>query len=505
MVNIASKEKLYGQYKEHLQKIADIKYATAVLQWDQETYMPVKSIRYRAQQIATLSETAHKLFTAKKTGQLLETLAGRDDLSENERKNIELSLYDYNKLRKLPSSFIRALSEAVSKSYQYWLEAKKGNSFKTFEDSLDKLIHLKKREASQLGYEGHPYNALLNEYERDCTVAFLDEAFNRLRLPLTALLNKIGRQPQVDDAFLQKHYAGQQQWKFGMDMIRQLGFDFEAGRQDISEHPFTINFSSTDVRVTTRINENDFSGMCWSCIHEAGHALYEQGLPENEYGLPLGEYASLGIHESQSRLWENNVGRSMDFWQHNFPLLQSYFPEQLQHIDTVHFYNAINKVQPSLIRTEADELTYHFHVMIRYELEKQLIDGSVETKDIPSYWNELYEKYLNIKVPDDRSGCLQDVHWSHGSFGYFPTYSLGSLYAAQFFSAALKQVLSLEEDIRIGNTQPLLQWLRNTVHRQGRKYTSAQLCETITGEPLDSGYFLQYAAKKYRNIYNFTD
>ena len=505
MVNIASKEKLYGLYKAHMQKIADIRYAIAVLQWDQETYMPAKSIRYRAQQIATLSETAHKSFTAKKTGQLLEALAGRTDLSENEQKNIELSLYDYNKLRKLPSSFVRALSEAVSKSYQYWLEARKNNSFKTFEDSLDKLIHLKRREAAQLGYEEHPYNALLNDYERDCTVSFLDGAFSRLQSPLHALLGKISKQPQVDDAFLQKHYPSQKQWKFGLDIIGKLGFDFEAGRQDISEHPFTTTFSSNDVRVTTRINENDFSGMCWSCIHEAGHALYEQGLPEEEYGLPLGEYASLGIHESQSRLWENNVGRSMDFWQHYYPLLQSYFPDQFRETDAAHFYNAINKVQPSLIRTEADELTYHFHVMIRYELEKQLIEGSVETKDVPAYWNELYEKYLGIQVPDDRSGCLQDVHWSHGSFGYFPTYSLGSLYAAQFFDAALKQIPSLEQDIKNGNLQPLLQWLRTTVHRQGRKFTSTQLCENITGEPLDSGYFLEYATRKYRNIYNFTD
>ena len=505
MVNIASSEKLYAQYKAHTRKIADIRYAVAVLQWDQETYMPAKSIGHRAQQIATLSETAHKEFTAKKTGRLLETLAGRDDLSGVERRNIELSLYDYNKLKKLPSSFVRALSEAVSKSYQYWLEAKKTNSFATFQDSLDKLIHLKRREASQLGYESHPYNALLNEYEKDCTVAVLDEAFSTLQQPLAELLAKIGRQPQVDDSFLQKHYPGPQQWKFGLDIIKQLGFDFEAGRQDISEHPFTVNFSSTDVRVTTRINENDFSSMCWSCIHETGHALYEQGLPEEEYGLPLGEYASLSIHESQSRLWENNVGRSRGFWQHNFGMLQDHFPEQFAGIDAGRFYKAINKVQPSLIRTEADELTYHFHVMIRYELEKRLIEGSVETRDIPAAWNELYKKYLGIQVPDERSGCLQDVHWSHGSFGYFPTYSLGSLYAAQFFRAARQQLPGLEEDIRNGKTQGLLTWLRLNIHGHGRKYSSAELCKNITGEALNSVYFIQYATEKYKDIYNFTN
>ncbi|MBE7173472.1 MAG: carboxypeptidase M32 [Williamsia sp.] len=505
MVNMASTRKLYSKYKEQMQQIADIRYAAAVLQWDQETYMPARSIGHRARQIATLSETAHKLFTAKKTGQLLETLAGSGDLSEEERKNIELSLYDYNKLKKLPATFVRAMSEAVSKSYQYWAHAKAANSFETFEDPLDKLIHLKRREASQLGWEGHPYNALLNDYERGCTVSFLDAAFSGLRPPLSALLSSIARQPQVDNAFLQKHYPRELQWQFGLEIIKKLGFDFEAGRQDISEHPFTTSFSSTDVRVTTRISENDFSNMCWSCIHETGHALYEQGLPAEEYGLPLGEYSSLSIHESQSRLWENNVGRSQGFWQHHFPLLLTYFPEQLGSTDPVHFYKAINRVQASLIRTEADELTYHFHVMIRYELEKGLIEGSVKTHDIPAFWNELYEKYLGIGVPDDRNGCLQDVHWSHGSFGYFPTYSLGSLYAAQFYDAALKQIPGLEQDLQNGNTTPLLAWLREQVHQHGRKWTSDELCKNITGESLNSVYFLEYAAKKYHNIYNFTD
>ena len=505
MVNIAPTGKLYARYKACLQEIADVRYAIAVLQWDQETYMPAKGSRYRAQQVATLSETAHKLFTAKKTGRLLQTLAERDDLSEPERHNIRLSLYDYNKLKKLPASFVRAMSEAVSKSYQYWVEAKQTNSFSVFQNSLDKLIHLKRREADQLGYEGHPYNALLNEYEKGATVPFLDAVFSTLQQPLIELLRKVGRQPQVNDAFLQKHFPGHLQWQFGLDLIKQLGFDFEAGRQDVSEHPFTTSFSSHDVRVTTRIHENDFSSMCWSCIHEAGHALYEQGLPGEAYGLPLGEYASLGIHESQSRLWENNVGRSLGFWQHNFPLLQTRFPEQFSGVDPVHFYRAINKVTPSLIRTEADELTYHFHVIIRYELEKKLIEGAVETKDIPAYWNELYEQYLGIRVPDDRNGCLQDVHWSHGSFGYFPTYSLGSLYAAQFFGTAGHQLPALAETIENGDLVPLLNWLRTNIHQYGRRYTSEELCTRITGEPLNSSYFLQYATEKYRNIYNFTD
>jgi len=286
-------------------------------------------------------------------------------------------------------------------------------------------------------------------------------------------------------------------------LIRELGFDMEAGRQDLSEHPFSISFNPQDVRITTRVDEQDFSNMTWSCIHEAGHALYEQGLPVEAYGLPLGEACSYSIHESQSRLWENNVGRSRAFWNHYFPVLQSYFPEQLGHISTEQFFKGINKVQPSLIRTESDEISYHFHVYIRYELEKKLIEGSLQTKDIPAFWKEQYKSLLNVEVPDDRQGCLQDVHWSHGSFGYFPTYSLGSFYAAQMYQEAGKTVRSLEKDLQSGKTDALLQWLRNQVHRKGRFYTSEELCESISGKPLDVDYFINHLLEKYVSIYYF--
>jgi carboxypeptidase Taq len=277
----------------------------------------------------------------------------------------------------------------------------------------------------------------------------------------------------------------------------------EAGRQDISEHPFTTNFNSQDVRITTRIDENDLSNMVWSCIHEAGHALYEQGLPSNQYGLPLGEPASYTIHESQSRLWENHVGRSRAFCERWLPVLQTYFPEQLGKVSLEQFYKGINKVEPSLIRTEADELTYHFHIMIRYELEKLLIGGAMNVKDIPGYWNEQYGKLMGVKVPDDKRGCLQDVHWSHGSFGYFPTYSLGSYYAAQFYSYANQSITDLNGLIKQGNTTPLLQWLRNAVHEKGRRFTSEELCKDICGETLNIEYFTGYLLGKYKDIYKF--
>jgi carboxypeptidase Taq len=494
---------LYQQYKQHMQKIADVKNALAVLQWDQETYLPSKGAAFRGQQIATLSELIHQLSTEEKLGNMLEELKTRDDLGPNEKRNVELNWEDYTKQKKYSAAFVRLLTETISKSFHSWLHARKENSFALFEKDLDELIQLKKQETDILGYTSHPYNALLDEFEKGCTVELLDKTFSGIRPSLKKLLDNITAQKQVDDSFLYQSYPKQNQWDFGMYLIEQLGFDKQAGRQDISEHPFTTSFNRYDVRITTRINENDFGNMTWSCIHEAGHALYEQGLPESEYGLPCGEYASLSIHESQSRLWENNIGRSMGFWNHQFPALKKFFPEQLERVSLNEFYKGINKVQPSFIRTEADELTYHFHVMIRYELEKKLIEGSLVTHDIPAYWNEQYAKYLDVRVPDDKKGCLQDVHWSHGSFGYFATYSLGSFYAAQLFAASQKQIPQLSETIEAGNTGPVLAWLRGQIHQYGRMYTSEELCLKASGEVLDIGYFMQYLIDKYRKIYQF--
>ena len=493
---------LYNDYKTKMQKIADVKYASAVLQWDQETYLPPKGSAIRGRQIATLSEVAHRQFTDDKTGSLLNELNTKDDLSDRQKKNVQLSLEDYNKNKKLTSDFVRQLSEQVNKSFHAWVRARKENSFVTFQQPLDELIQLKKQEADMLGYQYHPYNALMNDYDKGLTVAIVDKIFADLKPQLSVLLDTIKNKTQIDNSFLHQHFSKDMQWQFGIEILKQMHFDFEAGRQDISEHPFTINFNTSDVRITTRIDENDFGNMTWSTMHEGGHALYEQGLPADEYGLPLSEYCSLSIHESQSRLWENCVGRSLPFWQHNFPLLKKFFPKQMNGIVIEQFYSGINKVHPSLIRTEADELTYHFHVMIRYEIEKMLIEGSIKTKDIPAYWNEHYEKYLGTKVPDDKRGCLQDVHWSHGSFGYFATYSLGSLYAAQLYAACGSQNSYLEKELALGNNNNLLQWLRQQVHRHGRYYTSEELCKNATGEVLNSNYFMNYAGKKYNHIYS---
>jgi carboxypeptidase Taq len=499
---VSSSRDLYGSYQQQMRKIADVKNALAVLLWDQETYLPPKGATFRGQQIATLSELAHQLFTEKKMGKILQELVSRNDLPGKEYRNVVLSQEEYNKQNKLSSHFVRELSEAVSRSFHAWIEARKENNFSFFEKDLDTLIQLKKQEADILGYTQHPYDALLDEFEKGCTVTMLDNIFNEIREPLKVLLDRIIATNQVDDSFLKQHYPKQQQWDYGMNIIKQLGFDFDAGRQDISEHPFSTSFNKNDVRITTRIDENDFSNMLWSCIHETGHALYEQGLPESEYGLPLGEYTSLSIHESQSRLWENNVGRSLAFWQYNYPSLQKIFHKQLKKISVDKFYNGINKVQPSFIRTEADELTYHFHVMIRYELEKLLIEGSLNTHDIPAYWNEQYQKYLCVSVPDDKTGCLQDVHWSHGSFGYFPTYSLGSFYAVQFYLSVEKSNHQLYSYIKNGDTSVLLSWLRKSIHQYGKMFKSEDLCLNACGEKLNIKYFLRYLLDKYTNIYN---
>lgn len=500
---MSTSTQLYQQYLEQIQKIADLRYASAVLQWDQETYLPPKGAAYRGQQIATLSETAHDWFVQDAFGQLLQELSAADQLDPDQKMNVTRTLEDYERQKKCPSAFVRKLSEATNQSFHSWIKARKENDFSVFKADLDTLVALKKEEAAMLGYADHPYDALLDDHDKGSTVAQLDPLFRALRIPLKNLLDKIKAATPIDNSILKQYFPSARQWDLGLQVIKHMGYDMEAGRQDLAEHPFSINFNNKDVRVTTRIDENDLGNMLWSCIHEAGHALYEQGLPDGQYGLPLGEPASYTIHESQSRLWENHVGRSEGFIHHYFPLFKEYFPEQFSHTDADGLYRAINKVEPSLIRTEADELTYHFHVMIRYEIEKSLLDGTISAADVPALWNEQYEKFLGITVPDDKMGCLQDVHWSHGSFGYFPTYSLGSLYACQFFHYAKKDLPQFEADIARGDFAPLLNWLRKKVHAEGRRYTSGELCRKIGGESLQPDYFLDYLLVKYSKIYHF--
>lgn len=494
---------LYSAYKETTQKAADLNNASAVLGWDQEVYMPAKGFEVRGRQLATLASLAHEMLTSEAYGNQLQELAGRGDLADDEKRNVELSLEDYNKNKKLSAAFVEAITQQTSASYNAWIQSRKENKFSIYAPELDKMIQLKKQQASMYGYESNPYDALLDEYEKGASVALLDRVFGDVKQQLPVLLDKIKAAQQIDDSFFLRNYPKQAQWDFSMDVLRAMGYDFEAGRQDMSEHPFTTSFAPTDVRVTTRVDENNYSSLLWSSIHEGGHALYEQGLPIEQYGLPLGAAASLGIHESQSRLWENNVGRGKKFWHHFYPKLQQYFPQQLNDVSVEAFYKGMNKVEPSLIRTEADEVTYHFHVMIRYEIEKGLMNGDLFTEDLPEAWNGLYNKYLGVSAQDDKTGVLQDVHWAHGSFGYFPTYSLGSFYAAQFYQQAVKEMPTLADDIANGRLLGLREWLRGKVHQYGRRYTSEELCKQITGTGLDFKVFMQYAHEKYAGIYGF--
>ncbi|HVK97604.1 MAG TPA: hypothetical protein VM368_07300, partial [Flavisolibacter sp.] len=329
---------LYDEYKKKMRKIADVRNANALLQWDQETYLPPKGAHFRGQQISTLSEISHQLFSEEALGNLLEDLLEKDDLDSRKKRNVERTFEDYTKNKRYSSEFVRALSEQVNKAFHSWIEARKQNSFFVYERDLDALVKLKREECEILGYADHPYNALLDEYEKGCTVQLLDSTFSNLLPALEDIYQKILTKEQVDDSFLYQHFPKDEQWKWGMHLLKLLNYDLEAGRQDISEHPFSISFNPNDVRITTRISENDFANMTWSCIHEVGHALYEQGLPENEYGLPLGEACSYSIHESQSRLWENSVGRSKIFWNKYYPQLQQFFPTLFEHVSVDQFY-----------------------------------------------------------------------------------------------------------------------------------------------------------------------
>lgn len=495
-----SKE-LYTSYRDITQKAADLQFAAAVLGWDQEVYMPPKGFAMRGRQLATLASQAHEMLTAGSYGRLLTELNESAGLDETEQHNVRLSLEDYEKNRKLPIAFVEQLTQQTSNSYNAWLQARKDNKYGTYVGELAKMIDLKRKQADYYGYESHPYDALLDEYERGATVAMLDPIFKSVKEQLPPVLKEIENAKQVDDGFFNGQYAKEQQWGFSIDVLKRMGYDFEAGRQDYSEHPFTTSFSPDDVRITTRVDEHNYASMLWSSIHEGGHALYEQGLPSSEYGLPLGSAASLAVHESQSRLWENCVGRSLGFWKYFYPHLQQYFPQPLGNVSLDAFYKGMNRVEPSLVRTEADEVTYHFHVMIRYEIEKQLIAGSLQAGKLDQVWNDYYKQYLGVTSPDDKQGVLQDVHWSHGMFGYFPTYSLGSFYAAQFFEQAVKDMPGLPAEVEQGEFEKLLDWLRVRVHIHGRRYTSEELCKRITGRGLDLNSFMNYIKAKYSIVY----
>jgi len=503
-----SKNKTQQQYQEYvatMQKKADVENAIGVLSWDKEVNMPEKGAKFRSQQVATLSGIAYEVFTEEAFGDLLAELKGKQEqLDAKQVKNVLLTDKDYQRSKKLSKAFVIRKSKAISEAYHAWVKAREANDFKLYKKELGQIVAICREEAELIGYEEHPYDALLDIYEPDARTKDLVVLFKDVRAQLVEFVKELKTRPQIDNAFLFKKYKKQKQWDYGLKILENMGYDFKAGRQDISAHPFTINFSPQDVRVTTRVDERDFSNMLWSCIHEGGHALYEQGLPSKQYGLPLGNAVSLGIHESQSRLWENNVGRSLAYWRPKYAALQKTFPKRLGAVKLKKFYKGMNKIAPNLIRTEADELHYHFHVLIRFEIEKGLMEGALEVENLEEVWNAKYKEYMNVEVPDAKQGILQDIHWSHGSIGYFPTYSLGSFYAAQFYQQAAKDVPNLMASIEAGDNQPLLDWLRTNIHQHGQFYNAKELCTRITGEPLNFKYFMDYAREKFGTIYGLS-
>ena len=490
-----------SELKQRYAEVHDLHMAAAVLQWDQEVLMPPKGAKGRGEQLSTLASLAHRLFTNADMGALIESEKSSAAPGTDDALAVEELAYDYERATRLPESFVAEFTEAQSAAYHAWVKAREGSDFALFKPHLERMVDLSRRKADYYGFEDSPYDALLEEYERGVTAAQLTPLFALLAERQKALVAAIAAAPAPDIAWLDQEWPVDAQWDFTMQVLRDLGYDFDAGRQDKSVHPFTTHFDVQDVRITTRVHPRELFSALTGSIHECGHALYEQGLRLEDRRTPLGYAIGLGIHESQSRLWENMIGRSRPFWEHYAPALRAAFPEKLDAIGVDELYRAVNAVQPSLIRVEADECTYNLHVVLRFEIEQALIEGTMRVEDVPEAWNAKMGEYLGLEVPDDAHGCLQDIHWSHGSLGYFPTYALGNLYAAQLMETIERDLPTLWDDIATGKFEPLLTWLREKVHRVGRRKRAPQLIEEITGTPPESAPFLRYLEQKYGELY----
>jgi len=491
--------------RTRLGELADVQSALCLLEWDQEVYMPPKGAPARGKQLATLSALHHRMLTAPEMGALLDTLEGDlGSLAPDEVRLVEETRYDFDRATKLPESFVRTFAEACSRALEAWAKAREASCFSAFQAHLERIVGLVREKAQYLGYAGSPYNALLEEYERGMTAEELHPLFAQLAERQSALIQRIVEAPQPDCAWLEQTWDEQAQWDFTMRLLGDMGYDLEAGRQDKSVHPFTIDFDVHDVRITNRFSPTElFAGMS-GAAHEGGHALYEQGYRVEDRRTVLAQAPSLGIHESQSRMWENLVGRSLPFWRHYLPVLREHFPGQLDAVDADAMYRAINRVRPSFIRVEADECTYNLHVVIRFEIEVDLVEGRLAVADVPAAWNAKVKDYLGLDVPDDARGCLQDIHWSHGALGYFPTYALGNLYAAQLFDQVRQDLPDLWVRVEAGEFSGLLSWLRVHVHRVGRRKMAAQIVENATDKPPSSEPYLTYLETKFGSLYGLS-
>ncbi len=481
----------------------------ALVSWDQETYMPPAGARARAEQTSALAGIIHQRKTSKQLGELIARCETDKDLCEDDSPqaaNIREMRRDYDLATKLPTELVSELARAQSEAQEIWKKARADNDFPAFVPALTRVLDLTKEKAECYGVPdgGELYDALLQEYEPHTTAADIEDVFTPLRQRLSAFIAEItenGTPPRVD--FLRRAIPVARQHAFGQAVTAQLGFDYSSGRLDTTTHPFCSGLGPGDTRMTTRYAIDNFPDAISSTMHECGHGLYEQGLPKSGelFGTPLADAVSLGIHESQSRMWENMVGRGRAFWRWALPVANKHFDDALGDIDLDTFVKSVNTATPSFIRVESDESTYNLHVMLRFELERALIRADLPIKDLPGAWNAGFKDMLGLNVPNDAQGCLQDVHWSFGLIGYFPTYTLGNLYAAQFWETINAQIPDLDEQMAGGEFSALLDWLRVNIHRHGRRYPAAELCQRATGKPLSADPLMRHLESRVKPAY----
>jgi carboxypeptidase Taq len=500
-------ERAFEELKTHLAQVSDLYRVARLLSWDQQTKMPSGGAAARAEALATLGGVAHERFTSDEIGLLLDALRPYEEslaYDSDEASLIRVTRRDWEKARKVPPELRAEILRSASTAQQVWVRARAESDFPMFLPHLERNVELKRRYVECFEPADAPYDVLLDDYEEGTTTAEVRAVFDRLKEGLLPLIGSVGeRSDAVDGAALRGPFPPNRQREFGLEIVRQFGFDEGSWRLDVAAHPFATSLSAGDVRLTTRYSESDLSSI-FATMHECGHGLYEQGVDPSLERTTLCGGVSLGLHESQSRLWENLVGRSRSFWRRFYPGLRETFPDALDGMDEESFYRAVNRVIPSLIRVEADETTYSLHVIVRFELEQEIVNGNAELRDLPEAWNAKMKEYLGIDVPDDARGVLQDIHWSGGSFGYFPTYALGSVMSVQIWEAAMRAIPDLEEQVEAGEFVALREWLRENVHQHGRKFTPKETLERAVGGPIDPEPYLAYLEAKVGEIYGLS-
>jgi len=492
------------QLKTLLAEVADLNAMQALLGWDQQTYMPPGGNEARGNQLATIGKISHEKFTSDEVGILLSDLEKEFNGSapdSDDTRLLQVTRHDYDQATRVPSEFVAEFAVATSKAFEAWMEARSKSDFSIFRPHLEKVVELNQRYVTFFPPAAHPYDVLLDQFERGMKTADVKAIFEALRPQQVELLQAIAEVPQVDDSFLHGAYDEKKMLDFSEAIATKFGYDWQRGRQDKSAHPFTTNFSINDVRITTRFEADEPTNMLFSTMHETGHALYDLGSDQAYERTPLAGGTSLAVHESQSRMWENLVGRSLPFWEHFYPEFQKLFPAQVGDIDLETFYKGINKVEPSLIRVNADEATYNMHIMIRLELEIAMLEGSIQIRDLPEAWNAKMDEYLGVVPLKDAQGVLQDIHWSGGTLGYFSTYALGNLVSAQLWEKINEDIPDLQDQFRKGEFGALLAWLREKIHVHGRKYPPQELMQRVTGSKINADPYVRYLKQKFGEIY----